>query len=229
MLRIAARARCLARRSATRLQRIHPRIHPRIHLGVPMRLAVLLSLALMPACASERPADAPPPLDEAMVAEAQVAAGALGGEMMSMLTGALANGGPEAAIAICADSAQARTQRFQNSGLSVHRVGTRVRNPLNAPDTFERAILDAFEASVLAGHPPADTAVMEALPGGGTRLRYLRPVILQEGCLACHGAREEISPSIRALLAERYPDDQATGYKVGELRGAVSVTIERKP
>jgi hypothetical protein len=30
---------------------------------------------------------------------------------------------------------------------------------------------------------------------------------------------------VRELLAERYPDDEATGYAVGELRGGISVRL----
>ena len=40
-------------------------------------------------------------------------------------------------------------------------------------------------------------------------------------CLACHGAPEQIPAEVAAILAERYPDDQATGYAVGDLRGAL--------
>jgi hypothetical protein len=44
-------------------------------------------------------------------------------------------------------------------------------------------------------------------------------------CLACHGDPEAIDPQVKRLLAERYPDDTAVGYKPGDLRGAVSVSV----
>ncbi len=193
-----------------------------------MRTTLLLCVLLLASCAPDARVEPPPPLDAAMLADATRAANALGGDLIAMLTGELKRGGPDAAIAICADSAQARTRQHQEAGLAVRRVGTRVRNPENAPDSFERVVLDAFEASLAAGQLPADTVVMQALAGGGTRLRYLRPVRVQEGCLACHGAPENIPPSVRAVLAARYPEDRATGYAVGDLRGAVSVVVDRK-
>jgi hypothetical protein len=36
-----------------------------------------------------------------------------------------------------------------------------------------------------------------------------------------------IPASVKAVLARRYPNDQATGYNVGDLRGAVSVQLDQ--
>jgi hypothetical protein len=46
-------------------------------------------------------------------------------------------------------------------------------------------------------------------------------------CLACHG--ETIAPPIAAKINELYPQDQATGFREGDLRGAfvVTKTLER--
>lgn len=196
------------------------------------RLArVLPALALL-ACQGEQPdsqpaSESPPAVDAERLAQARATADALGGDLMAMLTGELQRGGPQAALAVCADSAQVRTRAHEESGVMVRRVGTRVRNPANTPDSLEQAVLAAFQATLLAGGQPTDTVIMQALAGGGTRLRLLRPVRVQEGCLACHGPAEGIAPEVRAVLAERYPEDQATGYAVGELRGAVSVQVDR--
>ena len=43
-------------------------------------------------------------------------------------------------------------------------------------------------------------------------------------CTACHGSPDQISPEVKAKLAELYPNDKAVNYKLGELRGAVVVT-----
>ena len=40
-------------------------------------------------------------------------------------------------------------------------------------------------------------------------------------CLTCHGAA--LSPDVEAALAESYPEDHATGYSAGDLRGAFVV------
>jgi hypothetical protein len=41
-------------------------------------------------------------------------------------------------------------------------------------------------------------------------------------CLQCHG--ENISPEVQAELARLYPEDKATGYSAGDIRGAFVVT-----
>ena len=46
---------------------------------------------------------------------------------------------------------------------------------------------------------------------------YAEPIIVQPMCLACHG--ESLAPEIAAKISEAYPDDQATGFKVGDFRG----------
>ena len=43
-----------------------------------------------------------------------------------------------------------------------------------------------------------------------------------EVCLACHGTA--IAPEITAALDEQYPDDQARGFSLGEIRGAFSLS-----
>ena len=57
----------------------------------------------------------------------------------------------------------------------------------------------------------------------GKYLRYMKGIVLQPGCVTCHGSKEEIPAAVQARLAEDYPHDQATGYKPGELRGGVSL------
>lgn len=187
--------------------------------------AVLIPGLLSLACADRRQAATPPTIDSATIERARGVATALGGDLMAMLTRELARGGPGAAIAVCADSAQERTRSHQQEGIRVRRVGTRVRNPSNTPDSLEAAVLTAFAADLGAGRLPAETSLVQPAPGGGHEVRYLRPVRVQEQCLACHGPASQLAPEVRALLATRYPADSATDYAVGDLRGAISVRL----
>jgi hypothetical protein len=46
--------------------------------------------------------------------------------------------------------------------------------------------------------------------------------ITTEGiCLACHG--KTLGPAVSKKISELYPSDHATGYSVGEVRGAFSL------
>lgn len=162
------------------------------------------------------------------VARAREAANALGKELQTMLFATLDSAGPSGAVVICADSAQARTARHAREGVYVRRVSLRVRNPANRPDAIEEAVLVRLDSLHRAGALPAEVTRLRALPGGGVRVEYLRPILVQERCLACHGERETLAPAVRTALAERYPDDMATGYRVGDLRGALSVRTSRE-
>ena len=50
-------------------------------------------------------------------------------------------------------------------------------------------------------------------------------VIVNPVCLTCHGRPEDLAPEVRARLQALYPRDQATGYRLGDVRGAVSVKV----
>jgi hypothetical protein len=61
--------------------------------------------------------------------------------------------------------------------------------------------------------------------GGQKYLRYMRPLVALPLCINCHGPKENISAEVKTILSEKYPEDRATGFLVGDLRGAVSVKI----
>jgi hypothetical protein len=192
----------------------------------PLALAVLIVLLVITWSrrGTPRPGDLPVP-DSASVTRARAAAATLAGDLQTQLLAALDRGGPAEAVAYCADSAQLITARHYEAGLQVRRVGTRLRNPANAPDSLERAVLAAFEALRTAGTLPADTAFAAPGPDGRPELRYFRPILVQERCLTCHGDPAAIPEPVRGLIAARYPADSATGYRAGDLRGAVTVRI----
>jgi hypothetical protein len=192
---------------------------------------MLVALAAAAAC-SGAPRDRAPAaaardvatLDSLATLRARAAADGLGRDLQGRLLQQLDAGGPLAAVAFCADSAQAFTARHAREGVVVRRVSTRARNPANAPDSMELRALAVFAGLHGAGEPAKE--LIEASGEGGTReLRYLRPIVIQERCLACHGDPAAMHPAVRRLIAERYPADQATGYRAGDLRGAISVRL----
>jgi hypothetical protein len=52
---------------------------------------------------------------------------------------------------------------------------------------------------------------------------YVEPITIQPPCLACHGT--QLDAAVRQKLAELYPEDRATGFAPGELRGMFWVTV----
>lgn len=139
----------------------------------------------------------------------------------------LASGGPAVAIAACADSAPliGRTVAAKH-GLQIRRVSDRWRNAGNIPDAYEREVLRTFDALLKDGRLDDRTEHFAIIRTGDRPVaRYSKPILVQGPCLSCHGATRSIAPAVSELLRSRYPDDHATGYAAGQLRGAVSVTI----
>ncbi|MDD2737109.1 MAG: diguanylate cyclase [Desulfuromonadaceae bacterium] len=79
-----------------------------------------------------------------------------------------------------------------------HITSLKPLNPLNAPDTFERSSLEAFEKG--------KTELVEMVMDGDHDIyRYMAPLKTEQSCLKCHAIQ---------------------GYKVGEVRGGISVSFD---
>lgn len=164
-----------------------------------------------------------PSSDTAWVDQSRQLAMQLGGQLKGELTNAIAAGGPIAAINVCYLRApEIAAQLSQASGARVGRTALRVRNPSNAPDDLERSVLEQFATDLGSG--PIDRpleAVFEIRRGDAVERRYMRAIPTDALCLTCHG--KTIAPELAAAIARDYPNDQATGFELGQLRGAFSV------
>jgi hypothetical protein len=139
---------------------------------------------------------------------------------------AVQEGGPESAIKVCKDIAPKMAGDIsRQQGWKLTRVSLKVRNPmLGTPDAWEQKTLKQFEARLAKGEKPETLEAAEIVKeSNGKSFRYMKGIVLQPGCVACHGKQEEIPANVQARLAEDYPHDKATGYAPGELRGGVSI------
>ena len=166
---------------------------------------------------------AEPEADAEWVEHSRQLAMQLGGQLKAELGKAIAEGGPMAAINVCYLRApEIAAQLSQASGARVGRTALRVRNPSNAPDDLERTVLEQFAADLGSG--PIDRpleAAFEIRRGDAVERRYMRAIPTDALCLTCHG--ESLAPELADAIARNYPGDQATGFKLGQLRGAFSV------
>jgi hypothetical protein len=185
--------------------------------------SLLAALACAPSAKEVAPA-APVAADSAAIGRAREAANALGKDLQGLLFSQLERGGPASAIAFCADSAQVRTARHAGEGVYVRRVSLKVRNPANTPDEMERTTLETLASRYASGQLPAELVEVRGR-GSERRVHYLRPILVQEKCLACHGAPAQIDPAVKQIVSARYPTDAAVGYRAGDLRGAISVRV----
>ena len=86
------------------------------------------------------------------------------------------------------------------------------RQPANKPDSFERQAIETFKND-------KSLKYVDGYQGG--EYRYARPIFIKKSCLKCHGDPED-APS---EVIEKYGSKKAFGYKVGEVRGIVSVKL----
>lgn len=164
------------------------------------------------------------------IASREQAAKAATSAFVKNLGGALkqhmSEGGPAKAITVCRDIApEIANDLSLEHGWKVTRVGTRVRNTMmGIPDAWEQAALAQFQKRRKDGETFAKMTYSEVVTEGDHRyFRFAKPIGIKPLCLNCHGGTADIPDTVQALLAEQYPHDQAIGYRVGELRGAVSI------
>jgi len=141
-------------------------------------------------------------------------------ELRARLQAAMAES-PIKAISVCQDEAPEIAQRWSSDGYWVRRSSLRVRNSGNAPTERDLTTMAHFSARVLAGEPASSIEEFEVYGEGQSR--YARALVMEPACLICHG--EKIAPAITTVLNQRYPDDRATGFDLGGLRGIVVVEL----
>ncbi len=113
---------------------------------------------------------------------------------------------------------------------AIKRTSLRLRNPANAPDALEGQALDRIRTSIEAGAPPPPLLLQRVDYANGAReWRVYQPVTVGLQCAACHGLPEAQPENLRAVLRERYPTDAAVGYRWGEWRGLIRVTVADAP
>jgi hypothetical protein len=146
-------------------------------------------------------------------------------DLKSILIQQMQTGGVLQAVSVCSDIAQVLTNNFGvERGIYIKRVSLKNRNPNNFPDDFEKGILNQFELLYQNNELNNETEFVEIVTEGDYNyLRYLKPIIVQAECLNCHGSQTEMMPEVRNLITQNYPGDKAIGYKMGDLRGAVSI------
>jgi hypothetical protein len=190
---------------------------------VAMRALRLVAVPFFALAASAVAAQEP-----AWVGDARKVATSIPPKLVAVLTEEMAKGGPEGAITVCKDVApQMARAASAETGWAIRRVSLRNRNPRAVPDAWERAALEDFDRRAAAGEAPATLEKAEiVVEDGKQQYRYMRALPVQSLCLNCHGTAEQLTPAVRQKLKELYPDDQATGYKPGDIRGAMTI---RKP
>ncbi len=142
---------------------------------------------------------------------------ALTSSLLVELKSALEKGGPTAAIPVCRERArELATEVSADLDLQIGRTSERLRNPANTAP--------AWAVSAVTDHGAAGTPL--ALEHGTDGLGVLFPIRIAPACLACHGSEESLGEGVTEALTANYPQDRATGYAEGDLRGWFWVELQ---
>ena len=151
------------------------------------------------------------------LAAAKAAAKTLGGRLKAKLQAAIKAEGFPGGVRVCGVEAPAiRASVEAELGVKLGRTSFRLRNPKNRVPAWAEAWVKERSPKPRFAQGPSGT------------LRALLPIKTAPLCVSCHGPAEAIAPKVRAALGKSYPEDAATGFKAGDLRGWFWVELPAK-
>ena len=146
------------------------------------------------------------------------------GVLSSNLQSAIRQGGVSNALPYCSMMASPLTSGLAvKHGVTIRRVTQKPRNAADRADLAETAILDGFRGLLNGTNalPPLVTNLTS------THAAFFMPIVLTNSlCLKCHGEPgKDITMEDLAVIQRLYPADEATGFKVGDMRGAWRIDL----
>lgn len=139
---------------------------------------------------------------------------------------AIAAGGPANALEVCSVKAVGLAQAVAATNrVQLARISHRARNPNGRAAAAELDVLIQFQADLTAGRVPPPPIVVT----NRDTVTFYSPIIITDPvCLNCHGAPgTDIQPATLATIRRLYPQDQAVGFKLGDLRGLWRIEFAR--
>ncbi len=161
---------------------------------------------------------------EQLTQKSRAAVKALGGELKSTLQASIKASGPVDSVSMCQIKAPEIANKISHAkGMKVARTSLKYRNQTNKPDAWEKTVLEKFEQRKAKGEAVNTMEYSELTEHNGKEVfRYMKAIPTSEVCLTCHGSN--VPQPIASKINSLYPDDKATGFKKGDIRGAFSVT-----
>ena len=184
----------------------------------------LLALCGLALSAHATPPTAPAAEPTAEVKTSRAVVKQFASTLLTALQQAIDQGGPVEGIAICQKQSGAIAEKVSaEHGMLIGRTSLKVRNPQNAPDAWELAVLKQFAARKAQGEAVEKLEFSAVIPDdqGKETFRYMKAIPTGKLCLTCHGA--QIPEAVDAKLKELYPEDKARGFQEGDVRGAFTI------
>lgn len=156
---------------------------------------------------------------KALTQEAKGIIKAFAGDLKSTLVQGMKAKGPDHAISLCNEKAPGIAEKHSAGEWQISRTSLKIRNPGNAPTEWQTQILESFEQRKANGE---DVKAMAATHIQDGNFYLVKAIPTGPVCTVCHG--KELNPAVSNRLGELYPNDKATGFAAGDIRGAFVVS-----
>lgn len=146
--------------------------------------------------------------------------------LLKNLTKAIEASGTAGAVSFCSESAIPLTnEAAATHQVAIQRLSDKNRNPDNTLSS--ETDLKAWE--VISGlMQDKDVNPKHWVAKDGEAVYYYKAIPLgMPTCLSCHGNKDtEIEAETLQAITMKYPNDKATGYEMGQLRGIWKVQLK---
>jgi hypothetical protein len=132
---------------------------------------------------------------------------------------AMKSGGPVNAVSFCSERAMPLTDSLAKAfNCEIKRVSDKFRNPANKPTDTDLDMWTKISSS---------KSISPVVSAENGHIVYYKPILIaMPACLKCHGSPgKEIDSKTLEIIRKNYPEDQATGYKEGDLRGMWKISF----
>lgn len=141
------------------------------------------------------------------------------GDLKKTLKQGMNSKGPVEAINLCNTQAPYIAEAHSKNDWTISRTSLKARNPNNVATDWQASILQDFEKRKAAGEPVKQ--ISSSLVRDDT-FHFVKAIPTAPLCTTCHG--KALAPAIQDRLKELYPNDKATGFSAGDIRGAFIVS-----
>lgn len=152
--------------------------------------------------------------------EAKQLAHDLKSNLMKNLSEKISKDGPVEAIPFCHANIKPIAKEAAKNLIAKYEFGRtshKIRNPGNKPAEWMGPYIQEFQGKFKGQiKKPYIIHKLE-----NSKRVYLEPLYVEAKCMLCHG--DSVTKDVKDKILQIYPQDKATGFKLGEFRGFIWV------